>query len=128
MNRTIKVVSLSAIAALVAWSLAVAGADEQKKMLEVRVATVTVQVDEHEVRVKAMARWSHIGSPTPAFEFHLLKAKLNALSIERALCVNSLVLDYGAKGTPTVAIPTVMPTWTPVPKPTATSTPRPKSR
>jgi len=52
MNRLPKLSFLAALAVLVAWSLAVAGADEQKKMLEERVATVTVQVDQHEIRVK----------------------------------------------------------------------------
>jgi hypothetical protein len=126
MNRTSKILCVTVIAALAAWSLAVAGMDEQKKILEVRVATVTVQVDEHEARVKAMARWPHIKSPTPSVAYYDLKEKLNALKIEMALCVTSLVLDYGAKGVPTMAIPTVMPTRTPVPKPTATATPKSK--
>jgi len=117
MNRLPKLSFLAALAVLVAWSLAVAGADEQKKMLEERVATVTVQVDQHEIRVKAMSRWKHIGSPTPAAEFYKLKEALNALSIERSLCVNSLVSDYGVKGLPTLAVPTVIPTRTPGPTP-----------
>lgn len=125
MTRFPKILFLAALAALAAWSLATAGVDEQKKILEVRVATVTVQVDEHEVRVKAMTRWSHIGSPILADEYRKLKEKLNALLIEMALCTNSLVLDYGAKGIPTLAVPTVMPTVTPKPKPTATPRPKP---
>lgn len=119
MKKSTRVALLVAWAGIALWSAfaATAWADtaDQKKQLEAQLTAVVRQEDDHTVAVKVQTRWPVIGSPTPAAEFYDLRYGLNRVSIQRALSINAYALDYATPGSPTVVVPTPMPTRTPAP-------------
>ena len=121
MKKRLKVWFLVSMSALVAWSLlapaqvVMADTADQKKQLEAQLTYISKAVDDTTLAVKVQTRWPVIGSPTSAVEFYMLQAELNSNRVKQALCINAYALDYATPGSPTVVVPTVMPTRTPAP-------------
>ena len=124
MKKNLKIAFLACMAVLVAWSflaparVAVADTADQKRQLEAQLTAMVKQEDEHVLAVAVQTRWPVLGSPTPAADFYDLQYGLNRVAIARSLSINAYVLDYATPGSPTVVVPTMMPTRTPAPTPT----------